>query len=352
MPPISWVLFRERVVAKNSPKYLDVTNRPLRQLLEMQGWNPDDPNFEGIHHYPIGLYTDDITEEHAGHGVHIHNPVVIDGSLHADGDFTVLSGKHTITATDVFDIHLGGHDLDIDGGDMRLTNGVFYGTINFGRVSDRLEIGDHPYLTSDDPRYDHAHYAELYVGGSGRFVHDSDWSAYIKVLDLGTSQRDSLGSPFPFVPHTIAGVPWIAYIPNGVGLGADDWLQYYMTSRTTWFRDTGIDPIMSWEDTDHALWHYDNHWFATSASRYFVIPFDGIYQWDDATNGGSGIPPTSGVPTHIHKIIDYPETGWALGSGGSAKGGLNAGTATTAQVAAVVNALVSALMSHHKLLQV
>lgn len=319
MTVIKWILFKEKVVARNSPNLEDVDNRPLRQILELSAWDPDDPNFTGLHHHPVGLFSDDITEEHVGSGVHIHNPTTI------TGDVDIVGGAHV-------------------SGDFHL-DGQMYGAINTLNVTAHLTVDR---VVSDDG-WD-KDYALLEVGslGAGKLEVKGSWGAFISLLALGTELKDGLTGTFPYEPVMIgadpavphSGEPVFGFIPFRSDFpDAGPTLLHYLGRRTQWVHvHSGVaEPVFDWEEANSLLTHHAD----TGFLGQMIAPFTGIHQWDA----------DAGVSLTRHLLIARPEAGWTAGTGTQTKGGLDTATATAPQVAAVVNALVNALLNNHHLLK-
>lgn len=269
MPSISWILFTERVVGRNSPRFNDVVNRPLRQLLELTGWDPDDPNFSGLDHFPDGIFTDQIHEQTAGSGISFENDVHFN-TVNIDIDLS------------------GGKTLDIDGGDVNITNGFFS-----AKLKDITVGNDSPFSGSnpDVP-------SSLYVAESGVLTCNSVDPADIRFLGLRTEQVN-VSPSFVWTRHTIGNLPFIS-LDETVGA---EMLMYYLAQVTQWFRPDTITPSLKYDDS--------------------------VHKW-----------------TFFDPVLFTGETGWTAGSGGTLKGGLVAGTSTLTDTQKVVNSLVALLLAN------
>lgn len=286
MPPISWILFRERVVGRNSPAYNDVDNRPLRQLVELHGFDPDALDFPGLHHFPLGLYTDDIFEEVAGSGVHIHNNTTI------DGDVAFTGGQFVFTASATFRVNLASHQFSIDGGDIHLTNGRFFGDLDTVTIKANFTVDSAVVFT---------------INSIMHVNNEVDFGANAKLKLTSTALPPG---PFPFSFQEIEGVPWLSLDKTTPGAeivetfgGPGGWRIRKNNGSNSWMEITGADDIL--------------HFYFTGG-----LDFSGV-----------------------------AETGWSAGTGGTMKGGLVAGTSTLTDTQKVVNSLVSVLLTHYKLVQ-
>lgn len=111
MTLIPWVQYTEAVVARGHPTLADVTNRPLRDILTQTGHNPDDVSFAGLHHFPLGLFTNSIAPQSG-------STVTISAAT------TVITGTLSIASL-VIGTDPGGSELLRIGGGLRFTTTVY-----------------------------------------------------------------------------------------------------------------------------------------------------------------------------------------------------------------------------------
>lgn len=286
MPPISWITARERVVGRGSTKYADVDNRPLRQIVELHGFDPDDANFPGLLHFPDGLYTDTIHEETLNAGITFEDNALFNGNVNVDGDLTVLPG------------HLLSGDL-----------GVIV-------IKTSLKIDQLATVLSESLDF------------KLRMVTFNILGPTTDINDIWTSIRIR-------TDHGTHPIRLFTYQDPTGAEGIDQRLIYWVEAPHLTFSGA-LGPYFI--DLDSV-----NDWVTMGVDTFYtnkiVASWNGIYMYDSAAQEN----------IHIHKIIDFGETGWTLGSGGTQKGGLVAGTDSLTTTQQVVNGLVSLMMNRHKL---
>lgn len=324
MPKIAYIRWTERVVGEGHPSREDVLNRPLKQLLEIAGWDPDSNDVK-THHFPLGVYADDVYARTGGTqivhpAVHMLDNLDVDGTTHLLGDL-VVDG-----------------DVAFNGWISPIQLGVQNSSYNTGPVGD-VKLGFW-HATDAAQRYRVAVKLDRYSS----FETDHDSTVNFGIVNFKVINTP--GSPtietlkWWYKPYTINNQPLFEHRldtqktffilgPGGGGIKSGafpegDIVRWRVESAAP---NPGSKNVCEWA-TDIEL-----------RGSQLVLMDQADIRWRDLVSG-----------TNLIAINTIPNTGWTTWGGGVRK---DASTATTlAELTEVVGTLINALKNHHGLLYV